>query len=159
MENSKIVTINKNTNVVSGILKVHFDSVRYETVKNKEENYTDAEYNMEGKPSKTLNPIYYRATVHFSIENVGKQAVDLSYGNRSIILDNGSSLGADGFGSGNGDAFITSNDSIAPGTKLTTSIIIISNKTFSVNHPGLNFEDICNPKGDKIADGGVAKIQ
>lgn len=155
----KTVNINKNTNVVSGAVKVHFDSVKYETVKNKESNYTDAEENIEGNPSKVFNSPYYRATVLMTIENVGSQTVDLSYGNRSIILDNGQAISSDGFGSGNGTAFMTSNNSIAPKSKLTTSVIIVSNNKIKADHPSFNFEDLCNSNGDQIAAGGVAKIQ
>lgn len=155
----KTVKINKDTNAVGGVVKVHFDSVKYETVKNKESNYTDAEENIEGNPSQVFNPTYYRATVFMTIENVGSQAIDLSYGDRSIILDNGQSIGSDGFGSGNGTALMTSNDSIAPKTKLTTSVIIVSNNKIHANHPGFNFEDICNSNGEDITAGGVAKIQ
>lgn len=159
-DNYQLVKIDKDSNVVSDTLKVHFIGVKYETVKNDTDNYTDAEYNMEGDPSQELNSKYYRATVYFTIENVGNKAVDSSTNERSIILDNGVSLDAFGHGHGTGSALEDrSTDTIQPKTKLNDAIIIVSNSKIQVDHPQIQFGRLYEPDADApFADGGIAKI-
>lgn len=157
----KLVKIDKDTNIVNGTLKVHFIGTKYETVKNDSDNYTDAEYNMEGNPSHELNPKYYRATVYFTIENVGTKAVDSSTNERAIILDDGTSLDAFGHGHGTGSALEDrSTDTIQPKTKLNDAIIIVSNNKIQADHPKIQFGRLYEPSADApFADGGIAAIQ
>lgn len=153
--NEKIVQINKSSNLV-GPLKVHVSSIKYEKVKNKESNWTNAEYNMEGDPEKDLNNYYYRAIVYLNIENTGNKSVDLSYGERSYIVDDGTAFPEQGGADGN--SFESSTAKIVPHTKLANTVILVSNKKFTANKLQITFTDICENDNNVLSNGGTAKI-
>lgn len=153
--NEKVVKIDKTSNQV-GPLKVHVSNIKYEKVENKESNWTDAEYNMEGHPKKDLNKYYYRATVSMSIENVGDKPVDMSYGNRSYTVDDGTAFPVQS--GANGSSFESSIDKIAPHTKLAETVILISNNKFTANNLQVTFTDICENMDTTLSDGGTTKI-
>lgn len=152
---SNVVKINKTSNEVNPI-KVHVESVRYEKVKNKESNYTDAEYNMEGDPKTTLNKEYYRATVSLYFENTGDKPVDLSFGDRSYTVDDGTVFPS--FGGANGNAMESSISKIPPHGKLAETVILVSNNKFTANHLQVTFNGIYANEDTQLSDGGTAKI-
>lgn len=134
-ENDKTVEVNKKSTAL-GPLRAELTSVRYEVVKNKKSNYTDAEDNLSGK----LNDRYYRATLNLLIQNNGKKDIDMSTGARTYIVDSG--VGFSDMGSVEGGAFEEQHGSIASNTKSVFTVILISNHKFTVNHLKINFDDI-----------------
>lgn len=153
--NEKVVKIDKTSNQV-GPLKVHVSNIKYEKVENKESNWTDAEYNMEGHPKKDLNKYYYRAIVSLKFENTGDKSVDLSYGERTYTVDDGTAFPIQ---SGtNGSSFESSIAKIAPHGKLAETVILISNNKFTANKLQVTFTDICENMDTTLSEGGTAKI-
>lgn len=153
--NVKIVKINKTSNQV-GPLKVHVSNIKYEKVENKESNWTDAEYNMEGHPKKDLNKYYYRAIVSLKFENTGDKSVDLSYGERTYTVDDGTAFPIQS--GANGSSFESSVAKIAPHGKLAETVILISNNKFTANKLQVTFTDICENMDTTLSEGGTAKI-
>lgn len=153
--NEKVVKINKTSNQV-GPLKVHVSNIKYEKVENKESNWTDAEYNMEGHPKKDLNKYYYRAIVSLKFENTGDKSVDLSYGERTYTVDDGTAFPIQS--GANGSSFESSVAKIAPHGKLAETVILISNNKFTANKLQVTFTDICENMDTTLSEGGTAKI-
>lgn len=153
--NEKIVKIDKTSNQV-GPLKVHVSNIKYEKVENKESNWTDAEYNMEGHPKKDLNKYYYRAIVSLKFENTGDKSVDLSYGERTYTVDDGTAFPIQS--GANGSSFESSVAKIAPHGKLAETVILISNNKFTANKLQVTFTDICENMDTTLSEGGTAKI-
>lgn len=153
--NEKVVKINKTSNQV-GPLKVHVSNIKYEKVENKESNWTDAEYNMEGHPKKDLNKYYYRAIVSLKFENTGDKSVDLSYGERTYTVDDGTAFPIQS--GANGSSFESSVAKIAPHSKLAETVILISNNKFTANKLQVTFTDICENMDTTLSEGGTAKI-
>lgn len=153
--NEKVVKINRTSNQV-GPLKVHVSNIKYEKVENKESNWTDAEYNMEGHPKKDLNKYYYRAIVSLKFENTGDKSVDLSYGERTYTVDDGTSFPIQS--GANGSSFESSVAKIAPHSKLAETVILISNNKFTANKLQVTFTDICENMDTTLSEGGTAKI-
>ena len=153
--NEKVVKIDKTSNQV-GPLKVHVSNIKYEKVENKESNWTDAEYNMEGHPKKDLNKYYYRAIVSLKFENTGDKSVDLSYGERTYTVDDGTAFPIQS--GANGSSFESSVAKIAPHGKLAETVILISNNKFTANKLQVTFTDICENMDTTLSEGGIAKI-
>ena len=153
--NEKVVKIDKTSNQV-GPLKVHVSNIKYEKVENKESNWTDAEYNMEGHPKKDLNKYYYRAIVSLKFENTGDKSVDLSYGERTYTVDDGTAFPIQS--GANGSSFESSVAKIAPHGKLAETVILISNNKFTANKLQVTFTDICENMDTTLSEGGTAKI-
>ena len=153
--NEKVVKIDKTSNQV-GPLKVHVSNIKYEKVENKESNWTDAEYNMEGHPKKDLNKYYYRAIVSLKFENTGDKSVDLSYGERTYTVDDGTAFPIQS--GANGSSFESSVAKIAPHGKLAETVILISNNKFTANKFQVTFTDICENMDTTLSEGGTAKI-
>lgn len=153
--NEKVVKIDKTSNQV-GPLKVHVSNIKYEKVENKESNWTDAEYNMEGHPKKDLNKYYYRAIVSLKFENTGDKSVDLSYGERTYTVDDGTAFPIQS--GANGSSFESSVAKIAPHGKLVETVILISNNKFTANKLQVTFTDICENMDTTLSEGGTAKI-
>lgn len=153
--NEKVVKINRTSNQV-GPLKVHVSNIKYEKVENKESNWTDAEYNMEGHPKKDLNKYYYRAIVSLKFENTGDKSVDLSYGERTYTVDDGTAFPIQS--GANGSSFESSVAKIAPHSKLAETVILISNNKFTANKLQVTFTDICENMDTTLSEGGTAKI-
>ena len=153
--NEKVVKIDKTSNQV-GPLKVHVSNIKYEKVENKESNWTDAEYNMEGHPKKDLNKYYYRAIVSLKFENTGDKSVDLSYGERTYTVDDGTAFPIQS--GANGSSFESSVAKIAPHGKLAETVILISNNKFTANKLQVIFTDICENMDTTLSEGGTAKI-
>ena len=153
--NEKVVKIDKTSNQV-GPLKVHVSNIKYEKVENKESNWTDAEYNMEGHPQKDLNKYYYRAIVSLKFENTGDKSVDLSYGERTYTVDDGTAFPIQS--GANGSSFESSVAKIAPHGKLAETVILISNNKFTANKLQVTFTDICENMDTTLSEGGTAKI-
>ena len=153
--NEKVVKIDKTSNQV-GPLKVHVSDIKYEKVENKESNWTDAEYNMEGHPKKDLNKYYYRAIVSLKFENTGDKSVDLSYGERTYTVDDGTAFPIQS--GANGSSFESSVAKIAPHGKLAETVILISNNKFTANKLQVTFTDICENMDTTLSEGGTAKI-
>lgn len=153
--NEKVVKIDKTSNQV-GPLKVHVSNIKYEKVENKESNWTDAEYNMEGHPKKDLNKYYYRAIVSLKFENTGDKSVDLSYGERTYTVDDGTAFPIQS--GANGSSFESSVAKIAPHGKLAETVILISNNKFTANKLQVTFTDICENMDATLSEGGTAKI-
>ena len=153
--NEKVVKIDKTSNQV-GPLKVHVSNIKYEKVENKESNWTDAEYNMEGHPKKDLNKYYYRAIVSLKFENTGDKSVDLSYGERTYTVDDGTAFPIQS--GANGSSFERSVAKIAPHGKLAETVILISNNKFTANKLQVTFTDICENMDTTLSEGGTAKI-
>lgn len=153
--NDKVVKIDKTSNQV-GPLKVHVSNIKYEKVENKESNWTDAEYNMEGHPKKDLNKYYYRAIVSLKFENTGDKSVDLSYGERTYTVDDGTAFPIQS--GANGSSFESSVAKIAPHGKLAETVILISNNKFTANKLQVTFTDICENMDTTLSEGGTAKI-
>ena len=153
--NEKGVKIDKTSNQV-GPLKVHVSNIKYEKVENKESNWTDAEYNMEGHPKKDLNKYYYRAIVSLKFENTGDKSVDLSYGERTYTVDDGTAFPIQS--GANGSSFESSVAKIAPHGKLAETVILISNNKFTANKLQVTFTDICENMDTTLSEGGTAKI-
>ena len=153
--NEKVVKIDKTSNQV-GPLKVHVSNIKYEKVENKESNWTDAEYNMEGRPKKDLNKYYYRAIVSLKFENMGDKSVDLSYGERTYTVDDGTAFPIQS--GANGSSFESSVAKIAPHGKLAETVILISNNKFTANKLQVTFTDICENMDTTLSEGGTAKI-
>lgn len=153
--NEKVVKIDKTSNQV-GPLKVHVSNIKYEKVENKESNWTDAEYNMEGHPKKDLNKYYYRAIVSLKFENTGDESVDLSYGERTYTVDDGTAFPIQS--GANGSSFESSVAKIAPHGKLAETVILISNNKFTANKLQVTFTDICENMDTTLSEGGTAKI-
>lgn len=153
--NEKVVKIDKTSNQV-GPLKVHVSNIKYEKVENKESNWTDAEYNMEGHPKKDLNKYYYRAIVSLKFENMGDKSVDLSYGERTYTVDDGTAFPIQS--GANGSSFESSVAKIAPHGKLAETVILISNNKFTANKLQVTFTDICENMDTTLSEGGTAKI-
>ena len=153
--NEKVVKIDKTSNQV-GPLKVHVSNIKYEKVENKESNWTDAEYNMEGHPKKDLNKYYYRAIVSLKFENTGDESVDLSYGERTYTVDDGTAFPVQS--GANGSSFESSVAKIAPHGKLAETVILISNNKFTANKLQVTFTDICENMDTTLSEGGTAKI-
>lgn len=154
-KNEKVVKIDKTSNQV-GPLKVHVSNIKYEKVENKESNWTDAEYNMEGHPKKDLNKYYYRAIVSLKFENTGDKSVDLSYGERTYTVDDGTAFPIQS--GANGSSFESSVAKIAPHGKLAETVILISNNKFTANKLQVTFTDICENMDTTLSEGGTAKI-
>lgn len=153
--NEKVVKIDKTSNQV-GPLKVHVSNIKYEKVENKESNWMDAEYNMEGHPKKDLNKYYYRAIVSLKFENTGDKSVDLSYGERTYTVDDGTAFPIQS--GANGSSFESSVAKIAPHGKLAETVILISNNKFTANKLQVTFTDICENMDTTLSEGGTAKI-
>ena len=153
--NEKVVKIDKTSNQV-GPLKVHVSNIKYEKVENKESNWTDAEYNMEGHPKKDLNKYYYRAIVSLKFENTGDKSVDLSYGERTYTVDDGTAFPIQS--GANGSSFESSVAKIAPHGKLAETVILISNNKFTANKLQVTFTDICENMDTTLSEVGTAKI-
>lgn len=153
--NEKVVKIDKTSNQV-GPLKVHVSNIKYEKVENKESNWTDAEYNMEGHPKKDLNKYYYRAIVSLKFENTGDKSVDLSYGERTYTVDDGTAFPIQS--GANGSSFESSVAKIAPHGKLAETVILVSNNKFTANKLQVTFTDICENMDTTLSEGGTAKI-
>ena len=153
--NEKVVKIDKTSNQV-GPLKVHVSNIKYEKVENKESNWTDAEYNMEGHPKKDLNKYYYRAIVSLKFENIGDKSIDLSYGERTYTVDDGTAFPIQS--GANGSSFESSVAKIAPHGKLAETVILISNNKFTANKLQVTFTDICENMDTTLSEGGTAKI-
>ena len=153
--NEKVVKIDKTSNQV-GPLKVHVSDIKYEKVENKESNWTDAEYNMEGHPKKDLNKYYYRAIVSLKFENTGDKSVDLSYGERTYTVDDGTAFPIQS--GANGSSFESSVAKIAPHGKLAETVILISKNKFTANKLQVTFTDICENMDTTLSEGGTAKI-
>ena len=153
--NEKVVKIDKTSNQV-GPLKVHVSNIKYEKVENKESNWTDAEYNMEGHPKKDLNKYYYRAIVSLKFENTGDKSVDLSYGERTYTVDDGTAFPIQS--GANGSSFESSVAKIAPHGKLAETVILISNNKFTANKLQVTFTDICENMDTTLSEGGTATI-
>ena len=153
--NEKVVKIDKTSNQV-GPLKVHVSNIKYEKVENKESNWTDAEYNMEGHPKKDLNKYYYRAIVSLKFENTGDKSVDLSYGERTYTVDDGTAFPIQS--GANGSSFESSVAKIAPHGKLAETVILISNNKFTANKLQVTFTDICENMDTTLSEGRTAKI-
>ena len=153
--NEKVVKIDKTSNQV-GPLKVHVSNIKYEKVENKKSNWTDAEYNMEGHPKKDLNKYYYRAIVSLKFENTGDKSVDLSYGERTYTVDDGTAFPIQS--GANGSSFESSVAKIAPHGKLAETVILISNNKFTANKLQVTFTDICENMDTTLSEGGTAKI-
>lgn len=150
-----ITTINKTMNTV-GQFQYKVLNVKDEVVKNNEDNWTDAEENMEDADS--LNNHYYRTTIKYELKNVGTDSIDLSYNDASIILENGSNYTDDGnVGSYCYDSIDT--DKILPNTIRSAKFILISNSKINTSNFKISVSDQCNSDGDTIADGGTASIQ
>ena len=153
--NEKVVKIDKTSNQV-GPLKVHVSNIKYEKVENKESNWTDAEYNMEGHPKKDLNKYYYRAIVSLKFENTGDKSVDLSYGERTYTVDDGTAFPIQS--GANGSSFESSVAKIAPHGKLAETVILISNNKITANKLQVTITDISENMDTTLSEGGTAKI-
>lgn len=153
----KGLTINKTTNTV-GSFQYKITTIVSEKVKNSEDNYTDAEYNLEDSDS--LNSHYYRTTVKYQLKNVGTQPIDLSYGpGSSIIGDDGTDYTNEGNVGSYGFDTLLAAGKIQPNTIKNGKFILISNDKLNIKNPKINVGEQDVNEDTQVSEGGVATLQ
>lgn len=153
----KGLTINKTTNTV-GSFQYKITTIVSEKVKNSEDNYTDAEYNLEDSDS--LNSYYYRTTVKYQLKNVGTQPIDLSYGSgSSIIGDDGTDYTNEGNVGSYGFDTLLAAGKIQPNTIKNGKFILISNDKLNIKNPKINVGEQDVNEDTQVSEGGVATLQ
>lgn len=154
--NSKGLSINKTTNTV-GAFQYKITTITNEKVKNTEDNYTDAEYNLDDRDS--LNSYYYRTIIKYELKNVGTQPVDLSYTQSSLIGDNGTDYTFEGNVGSYGYDSLVGEGKVQPNTIKNGKFILISNEKMNIKNPKINVGEQYANDDTQISEGGIAALQ
>lgn len=150
------LSINKTTNTV-GAFQYRITTIANEKVKNIEDNYTDAEYNLDDRDS--LSSYYYRTTIKYELKNVGTQPVDLSYTQSSLIGDNGTDYTFEGNVGSYGYDSLVGEGKIQPNTIKNGKFILISNDKINIKNPKINVGEQYANDDTQISEGGIAALQ
>lgn len=139
-----------------GIVEYTVTSVKTDEVENKQENYTNAEYNFQGITS--MPNKYYRTVINYQLKNEGDKAFALNTYQARIIDDDNIEYTRTG-----ADKFLydeNSNGLVQPGTSTTGSFYLISKEAPKIT----NFKiSVSEQSPDNYADGplgeaGVAEM-
>lgn len=134
---TEIKTSTASTNSVDLLAKSNniegrVSKVTQQHMVNNEEDYTNAEYNIDGKvPDK-----YYKATISFSIKNLGDKEIDLSYGDITLTDATNQIFSQS---SSDHNLFTNSNDVIQPQATVDNKLELISENKIDLSKFKVNF--------------------
>ena len=139
-----------------GAVEYTVTSVKTEEVENKQDNYTNAEYNFQGinnMPAK-----YYRTVISYQLKNTADKELDLSTYQATIIDDDNIE-----YNRSSNDKYLfdeNSNGLVQPGTSTTGSFYLISKDAPKVTNFKISVSEQ-SPQDytqGKIGDAGVAEM-
>ncbi|WP_057801852.1 lipoprotein [Pediococcus stilesii] len=156
-ENKSSKNAAKQTDKVSttvGSVQYSISKITSEKVTNKEDNYTNAEYNMPNV--KSLPKHYYRTRIDYKLKNVGKKTFDLSYYHATVIDDNGNEFNQESNSEYGFDD--NSNGIVNPGTKTSGSFYLISKEPINISHFKINISEQSDGEND-VGKAGVVEFK
>lgn len=139
-----------------GAVEYTVASVKTEEVENKQDNYTNAEYNFQGinnMPAK-----YYRTVISYQLKNTADKELDLSTYQATIIDDDNIE-----YNRSSNDKYLfdeNSNGLVQPGTSTTGSFYLISKDAPKITNFKISVSEQ-SPQDytqGKIGDAGVAEM-
>lgn len=139
-----------------GIVEYTVTSLKTEEVENKQDNYTNAEYNFQGinnMPAK-----YFRTVISYQLKNTADKELDLSTYQATIIDDDNIE-----YNRSSNDKYLfdeNSNDLVQPGTSTTGSFYLISKNAPKITNFKISVSEQ-SPQDytqGKIGDAGVAEM-
>lgn len=139
-----------------GAVEYTVTSVKTEEVENKQDNYTNAEYNFQGinnMPAK-----YYRTVISYQLKNTADKELDLSTYQATIIDDDNIE-----YNRSSNDKYLfdeNSNGLVQPGTSTTGSFYLISKDAPKITNFKISVSEQ-SPQDytqGKIGDAGVAEM-
>lgn len=139
-----------------GAVEYTVTSVKTEEIENKQDNYTNAEYNFQGinnMPAK-----YYRTVISYQLKNTADKELDLSTYQATIIDDDNIE-----YNRSSNDKYLfdeNSNGLVQPGTSTTGSFYLISKDAPKITNFKISVSEQ-SPQDytqGKIGDAGVAEM-
>lgn len=139
-----------------GAVEYTITSVKTEEIENKQDNYTNAEYNFQGinnMPAK-----YYRTVISYQLKNTADKELDLSTYQATIIDDDNIE-----YNRSSNDKYLfdeNSNGLVQPGTSTTGSFYLISKDAPKITNFKISVSEQ-SPQDytqGKIGDAGVAEM-
>nr|DAF71757.1 MAG TPA: Protein of unknown function (DUF3138) [Caudoviricetes sp.] len=139
-----------------GTLQYTITSIKTDEIENKQENYTNAEYNFQAID--TLPKEYYRTKINYNLKNIGNKPFSLGSYQAGILNDE--DIEYTGSGSEKYLFDENSNGVIQPGTSSTGSFYLISSEPPKITNFKINiskqFSD--NTEEGPIGAAGIAKM-
>lgn len=142
----------KQLNAV-GRVQYTITSVKQETVKNREENYTNAEFNFQD--IKDYPKTYRRATITYKLKNVGNKPFDLSSMQNTVTDNDGNE-----YSDGGGDIFgfdENSNGTVKPGVSTSGKFTLLSKNKINLKSFVINVTDQFTDDDINLGGAGSAK--
>lgn len=143
---SKATSFKAKTLNTVGEAQYTITSLKQTKVKNKESNYTDAEYNYDG--IKDYPDKYYRAEITYRLKNVGTQDFDLSAMQNSVSDAQGLEYS---YSSGDVNGLDSnSNGTVKVGMTTSGTFYLLSKTEIPLEHFSINVGDQVPKNGDGI---------
>lgn len=139
-----------------GAVEYTVTSVKTEEVENKQDNYTNAEYNFQGITNMPAK--YFRTVISYQLKNTADKELDLSTYQATIIDDDNIE-----YNRSSNDKYLfdeNSNGLVQPGTSTTGSFYLISKDAPKVTNFKISVSEQ-SPQDytqGKIGDAGVAEM-
>lgn len=139
-----------------GAVEYTVTSVKTEEVENKQDNYTNAEYNFQGITNMPAK--YYRTVISYQLKNTADKELDLSTYQATIIDDDNVE-----YNRSSNDKYLfdeNSNGLVQPGTSTTGSFYLISKDAPKITNFKISVSEQ-SPQDytqGKIGDAGVAEM-